>query len=111
VTKTISSRFYQTLSVFEKRHLDKRHPRRRDILRADIVAVQSQFQLIELITSAGYLADSVPDGAIEIHINHSAISGAILNRYAMRGDADISRLRAHLIKHSHSRAFRYDAVF
>ena len=107
VTKTVSERSYQQLTIYESRHMDKRHPRRRDIVRADIVALHTHFQLVELISAVGHLSSVIPEGVIEIHLNHSAISDQIISRFALRGDADFGRLRMQLLKHSRGQSFRY----
>ena len=106
-SKENSGRWYQTRTIYEKCALEKRHPRRNELLRADIVAPGAQFELVELISSMAPLCQMVQEGSLEIHLNHWVITNYFLARFALRGESDLTRLRSELISHSNSRVFRY----
>jgi hypothetical protein len=69
-TKTIAGRFYQDMTVFGKRHLDKRHPIRVNLIRADIISQNSQFQMLELLTTV----QSLRGLSVKILVNLQALA-------------------------------------
>lgn len=61
----------------------------------------------QLFSPTTALSSILPEGSVEVHLNHARISNQIISRFALRGENDVECLRKLLIRHSNVRSFRY----
>ena len=95
----MSIRSYQNYTIYEKSRIDKRHPSTTKIVRSDIICASSPLKLVELISVCQNLTNFLPADSLEIHLNHSLVTGKILERFA-ETEGDTTRLKRLLQRHS-----------